>query len=397
MYSFFGFILIVATLFALWRVFRPLQGQHRYADKGRNDYNLAIYRQRLDELVTQYQQQIISDELYQQMRHDLDQALLRDIPERTAESGMPVSQAQISRVLPWLVCIVIVLLAGTLYGWQGNWKAIDPEMRKLPSPEVLVLRLQERLAEEPGSVDDWVLLGQSYVALKRYADGRDAYREAYRLAPDNVQILLSYIEAMGRANNGSLQAAEPLLEKARQLAPDSPDVSWFYSILLMQKGQWQPAMAIWVRLLDSLENPDQRQMLEMLIANARQKLGAPEANPHARVTLQVEVALDPALAGLADANDVVFIFARAASGPPMPLAVVRKWVRDLPVTVTLSDKDAMMANMTLSKFPEVLVGARISKKGSAMPVSGDLQILSPPFAHARQTTPLKLNISEIVP
>ena len=89
------------------------------------------------------------------------------------------------------------------------------------------------------------------------------------------------------------------------------------------------------------------------------------------------MSLAPALAGKVAPTDTVYIFARAADGPRMPLAILRKQVKDLPVAFTLDDSMAMAPNLALSNFPSVIVGARVSKSGNASPQSGDLEGLSP--------------------
>ena len=112
-------------------------------------------------------------------------------------------------------------------------------------------------------------------------------------------------------------------------------------------------------------------------------------------TLTVNVTLAPELAKVAAAEDTVFIFARATQGPRMPLAIVRKQVSDLPVTVTLDDSQAMMPAMQLSKFDQVVVGARISKSGNAMPQNGDMQGSVSPVATATKET-IQITINSTV-
>ncbi len=105
--------------------------------------------------------------------------------------------------------------------------------------------------------------------------------------------------------------------------------------------------------------------------------------------------LAPSLVAKASPDDVVFVFARAAQGPKMPLAILKKQVRDLPITFTLDDSMAMAPNMSLANFPDVVVGARISKSGQAVPQSGDFEGLSAPVKVG--TTGIAIVIEKPIP
>jgi cytochrome c-type biogenesis protein CcmH len=133
---------------------------------------------------------------------------------------------------------------------------------------------------------------------------------------------------------------------------------------------------------------DDARSIQANVAEARSLAkGAPLAQAVPPVTtppaapkggLRGEVTLAPAIAARASPTDTVFIFARAVEGPPMPLAVLRKQVKDLPVAFTLDDSMAMAPNLKLSGFAEVVIGARVSRAGNATPESGDLQGFSKP-------------------
>jgi cytochrome c-type biogenesis protein CcmH len=106
------------------------------------------------------------------------------------------------------------------------------------------------------------------------------------------------------------------------------------------------------------------------------------------------VTLAPALAAKARPDDTLFVFARAAEGPRMPLAILRKQVKDLPFSFTLDDSMAMSTTARLSSTPRVVVGARISARGDATPQPGDLQGYSAPVAPG--AAGLKIQIAEVI-
>ena len=108
-----------------------------------------------------------------------------------------------------------------------------------------------------------------------------------------------------------------------------------------------------------------------------------------------KVTLGPSIAAKAAPTDVVYVFARAAEGPKMPLAILRMQVKDLPASFSLDDSMAMTPTMKISSFPEIVVGARVSKTGSAAPSAGDLEGLSKPLKAG--TTGIAIVIDSVLP
>ena len=169
--------------------------------------------------------------------------------------------------------------------------------------------------------------------------------------------------------NGQRLAGDPekLVERALQIDPDNLKALALAGSAAFNRGDFARAAALWERMLPlvAADSEDARVVREN-VAQARAKAGA-------AVKLAGTVSLSPKLKGKAAPDDIVFIFARAAEGPRVPLAVLRKQVRDLPLSFSLDDSMAMAPGMNLSGFARVVVGARISKSGGAAPQPGDLQ------------------------
>jgi cytochrome c-type biogenesis protein CcmH len=141
------------------------------------------------------------------------------------------------------------------------------------------------------------------------------------------------------------------------------------------------------------------QPLRNSIAEARRLAGmapppAGAAASAAAAQVAGSVSLAPALKDRVSPEDTVFIFARAAEGPRVPLAILRKRVADLPLAFTLDDSLAMSPAARLSGAARVIVGARVSKSGNAMAQPGDLQGLSAPVPVG--TNDLRIEIADVV-
>ena len=108
-----------------------------------------------------------------------------------------------------------------------------------------------------------------------------------------------------------------------------------------------------------------------------------------------EVRLAPELATRLAPGDTVFVTARAAQGPRIPLAVQRLQGKELPASFRLDDALAMAPNMKLSGFAEVVISARVSRSGQALPQSGDLE--SAPVPVKSGASGVILTIDRVVP
>ncbi len=331
--------------------------------------------------------------------------------------------------------LLLPALAIGLYLQLGNVRAMDPAevaaaaaASGTPGPDMdaAVKGLVDKLAKNPDDVEGWMLLGRAYKSMERFTEARDALKNAYDRAKDNPDVQVDYAEALALAGEGRRidGRARELLDAAVKVDPNHQRALWLLGIADYQQQNYAAAVARWEQLRTLMPpQSDARGSLDRQIADARQRAGldapatasaaSPSAEPPAASPVNtttpaagepaaagpqitVEISLDPKLRDKAPAGASVFVFARAASGPPMPLAVQRLTVADLPAKVVLTEAMSMMPTMKLSQFPQVVVGARISTSGNAKAQSGDLQTLSAPLDVASKA-PVVLVIDQVVP
>jgi cytochrome c-type biogenesis protein CcmH len=273
-------------------------------------------------------------------------------------------------------------------------------------------RLSERLKTQPDDVDGWSMLARSYAMIGRHADAVSAFRKAVALRADDAVLLADFADALAMTQQRKL-AGEPLklVQQALKLEPANLKALSLAGTEAFDRQDFAAALRYW-ETLQASASPDNVFVRQVQggIDEARQRAGLPArtaaaggaSSPAAAPNIALAtgsaisgtVTLAAALKNQVAPTDTVFVFARPPSGSRMPLAILRKQVKDLPLSFTLDDSLSMSPAARLSDHATVVVGARISKSGQAMPQAGDLQGLSTTVALG--SSGVKVDISEAV-
>ena len=390
---------ILAALFAvaaLAFVLPALLARGRRAQSVAGDAtNIAVYRDQIRELDADLASGTLAREQHDEARRELERRMLEDV--RVANPA--ASAAGPGRSTALAVGIALPLLAATLYFAVGNPQAIAPAPAggdghgiTQQQVESMAERLAARLKENPDDAKGWGMLGRTYSVLDRFPEAVAAYENAIKRSPPDAQLLADYADVLAMAQGRTLMGApEKIIAQALQVDPDNVKALALAGTVAFQKKDFKGAIVHWERILKVVPpDSDMADSIRDSIADAQKLAGisakpdaAPKASPApttsaASTAVSGTVSLAPALAAKVSPDDTVFIFARPAEGPRMPLAALRKRVRDLPATFTLDDSMAMTPAAKLSNHAQVVVGARVSKGGNPAVQPGDLEGLSAP-------------------
>ena len=388
----FWVIAVLLAAGALVFVLPPLLGRRRTASGATQDAtNVAVYRDQLRELEADVAAGTLARDRFEDSRRELEARLLNDVPD----SGTRARAAKPGRMAAVAAGIAIPLVAILLYFAVGTPDALLPQPAggdghgiSRQQIEGMVDRLSARLRENPDDATGWAMLGRSYAVLDRYPDAVSAYANAVKRSPPDAQLLADYADALAMTQGRRLQGEpERIIAQALKVDPKNVKALALAGTVAFEKKDFKGAIAHWQKILDVVPpDSDMAESIRDSIADAEKLSGgtakakaAPKlAAASAPGAVSGTVRLAPALAAKVAPTDTVFVFARPADGSRMPLAVVRKQVRELPAAFTLDDTMVMAAGMKLSDHPRLVVGARVSKSGGATPQPGDLEGLSAP-------------------
>jgi cytochrome c-type biogenesis protein CcmH len=389
-------LLLAAMLFIALPLWRNAASNN---DVLRDAANLGILRDQSSELEADLRNGLLTQDAYEQGKSELQVRLMEEVKTTDQPVKSPRNPA---KVLAITLAVLLPLLSVPLYITLGNIDALSPQEAIVADADGIIRseeglqKLEKKLKRIPKSPNDWWTLARSYTELKRFSDAVRAYQQLVNLVPGEAQLWANYADVYAMAHGQTLQNPEvtKLLAKALELDANNGTALAMSGSAAMDRNDYFAAITYWQKLVEQMEPDSQElQMYQGGIKRARELLAAqpggkeklaklsagkaPEkaaANPAAAIT--GKVSLSPALAGKVSPTDIVFILARAAQGPKMPLAVLRKQVKDLPLKFSLDDSMAMQPQLKLSGFDQVVVVARVSKSGTPMAQPGDLEGLT---------------------
>ena len=417
-------VLTLVVLAVLWRVLwqatRPVaQSQEREQVLS----HVAVYREQLAELERELAQGSLDQAGFDLSHQELTQRLLEDAPPPQSSAAPTPATNKRPKLLLAGIAVLIPLMAFSAYFLVGTPMALDPQLSAQAhgdeqlTPERLASmadQLAERLQNEPNNAEGWVMLGRIQRALARYDEADLALQKSLALAR-NDDVMIERAEVLAQKNNGNFKG-EPwaIINAVLKVDPTHGNALLLAGSAAFSEGRFKEALAYWERVKASLRpaSPDAAALAEA-IDQARERLGMPPLSPATNMAnapasagvltakpasdgterITGRVSIDPALAAQVSPQDIVFIYANAAEGPRMPLAIIRTTVDKLPYDFVLDDSLAMNPQMKLSQVTSVMVRARISKTGNAMPQPGDFGASVGPVTPG-SADELKLNISK---
>lgn len=398
------------------------------------DENIAILQQQLAELDADLASGVLDAEQYEQSRAELERRVLQDTSvkqavTRPARANWPLAIA-LATALP-AGAVALYLQLGQPQAFVLPYPLIQAAAETAPEPDAskppegsveqllpqMAEKLVERLAKAPDDGNGWALLGRAYIVMQRFSEASEAFEKAVALLPADASLLTDYAGTLAMSTETRMHGKPTrLIEQALKLDPNNEKALYLAGTAAFDQKNYAGAVKHWEKILTLMPADAGRKRLiiqaNVAEAKALARGDVPPSSPVAEAppssqgtgakpvtgaaaSLTGSVALTPGLAAKFSPTDTVFIYARAAEGPQMPLAIITRQVKDLPVRFSMDDAMAMMPAMKLSSFPQVRVVARISKSGNAMPQSGDLQGMSPVVSNSARD--VKVVIDQVMP
>ena len=358
-----------------------------------NQNSIDIYNQKLKEINFDIENHLITKSEANNAIEELEYSLIKDNKNTDIlDSKLYFSNLESKKTISIILLLVIPIFVISVYSFIGAHNSIEKlvlvsdlkntksDSEKLVSVEQMLKRVERRLLDDPNNSDDWLMLANSYVVLKRYPEAIRALENLYRLKGDDPSLLFRYADVLAMANSG-IFAGKPseLIKKALQLDPQNTMGLWLAGLVAYEEGEVKKAINYWENVLPELEiGSEEEKNIRKYIEFAKENNNISIQNNGSitqekiEYSLKLSIELSPNFTNI-NKNKAVFIYAKPINSPNnMPIIVLRKTVADLPLLVEMNDSMSMLPSNKLSDYKSVQVLARISNSGNAKSEKGDL-------------------------
>ncbi len=407
------------TLIALLFIIVPFLKKERIVTitHNANAQLISIYEQRLVELQADLDNQRIDSQNHSEAIIELKRRLLNELsPEKSLNSRGD------NRIFALTGAAFLIALAAIFYAMTGSqqqiaaWhdamdnladygqRAVMQKGEPLTKNELqaFALALRTKLSQSGDDEVAWMLLGRVALMLNEFDMAKQSFDKTLKINPDNMQALVSYSQVLLlEGSEENMTRAAGMLSKVLQAQPNNLDAISLLALIAFERKDWLQAKAAFEVLLASMDESDTRyaminQRISEIDLQIAQQNVATSGDQLAAQSIQVTVDIDGQLVDKQPNNGILFVFAKAAKGSPMPLAVVKLTDYSFPITVELSDANAMMAGLNLSSASEIIISARISNDDSVMPSTGELEGHSQVLV-SKEVRQVQLNIDTLIP
>jgi cytochrome c-type biogenesis protein CcmH len=364
----FGVMLALSIAWAVWFLKRPL------ADNGVDleQSNIDIGKQKKLELQADLAQGLIDQEQFEQALEEISSTLALELKQADSKT-LTKSNANI-----WIVVVVVLLPIFTISVYQ-NLSNYTPTSKSaaidLPplTLDQSVVKIEQHLKENPQDVKAWKMLGLSYFDLNKIEESLKAYEKAYQIDSSDPRLLVEYASALISANDDQF-TPKPMgfIKKALEIEPNAPDALYLAGLFAANAQDFKLAKTLWNKALSALpEQSVDRQALVSILAELSRVESGDISN-----TVTVNVVISDEILASRSADDYLMIYAKAAQGRPMPIAIQKLPIKAFNGQIVLSDMNSIMSDKLLSQHDKAIVVVRISATGGAMKQADDLQVAS---------------------
>jgi cytochrome c-type biogenesis protein CcmI len=408
----FWIICILMMVIAALAFVIPLLGKHQLTGATRDQLNKDLYQNRINELQQDEDQGLMEQSA--DFIDEMQRGLLDDVVDEKATTS------QLNTPWLWLGGLVfLVVFSVSVYFTLGaqqkvaDWQAVYAKLPELTNRVMndgdkvteadiseFRLALTTKMKNEPDNEFGWLLLGRLNVALGDSEAAFIAMDRAYQRAPTNSAIVTGYAQALMLSGEpDKILLSKQLLAGLMQEKPDDIEVISTSAFMALENQDYLGAIEQWQRMLPLLAGqPERIEMIQGSINYAKKQIalqtgslpeeatisgsdtvGSETVNSESNVAVTTaqadksEVTITIKAAGAGQQQGYLFVYVQASEGPKAPLAVKRILNPTFPLTLTLSDSDAMMSEMKMSLFSTIKVSAKLSQDATVTTADDDIR------------------------